>query len=403
MPSSWSMINSAICSVLTFNLPNNLPMPHRCKTSAPCPTRLAKAVPVHVAIIGCGSIGSELISQILTSRDNIAMRMHIDLKIFAIANSRALILNAEGLGNDWQECLGQEPETHDTPEAIIAFAQEQGWQNLILVDNTASQSVARLYPRFASTGFDLVSSNKKANTLPHHEYRALRDVLAQYDKVYRYETNVGAGLPLIDNVQLLHLSGENISSIQGLFSGSLSYIFTSLSAEPKRPLRCIIESAIALGYAEPDPREDLCGLDVARKVLILARELDINCELSDVMVENLIPEELRALDEETFWERFEAFEVSLRERLALCPQGYVPRYIGEVIWNDKLQQATLSAGLRFVPSSAPLAQTSGSDCCFEIYTESYGARPIIVQGAGAGTKVTARGVFGDILRIASMY
>ena len=274
---------------------------------------------------------------------------------------------------------------------------------MILVDNTSSVAIASSYPLYASNGFDIVSSNKKANIAPYADYAHLRSTLQRHRRSYRYETNVGAGLPLIDNLKLLHLSGERITRIHGLFSGSLSYIFNRLSQEPERSFRSIVEESARLGLTEPDPREDLSGEDVVRKVLILVRELDVPAELSDVSWENPVPESLRSLSLQDFWERFGELEVEIeRRRQALGPDE-VLRYVGDIIWDDVRQEATLTAGLRAVSSSSPLGRVSGADSCFEIYTESYGSQPIVIQGAGAGASVTARGVFGDVLRLAEGY
>ena len=274
---------------------------------------------------------------------------------------------------------------------------------MILVDNTSSPVIASHYARYATEGFDIVSSNKKANIAPYADYSYLRDTLQRHRRSYRYETNVGAGLPLIDNLKLLHLSGERITRIHGLFSGSLSYIFNRLTEEPERSLRSIVEESARLGLTEPDPREDLSGEDVARKVLILVRELDVPAELSDVRWENPVPEALRSLSLEGFWARFGELEASIEALRATAKPDEVLRYVGDIVWDDVRQEATLSAGLRLVSRTSPLGRVSGADSCFEIYTESYGSQPIVIQGAGAGAAVTARGVFGDVLRLAEGY
>lgn len=198
---------------------------------------------------------------------------------------------------------------------------------------------------------------------------------------------------------MLHLSGERIRRIRGVYSGSLSYIFNQLDDRPTSDLREIIREAIELGYAEPDVREDLSGEDVARKLLILARELDIAWQLQDVHAVNLVPPTLRTISLEEFDAHISIFIDSIEAVRAQAPEGYVLRYIGEVVWDDERERATLSASLQYVPRLSTLGALSAADCCFEIYTESYGDRPITVKGAGAGVKVTARGVFGDVLRL----
>lgn len=358
---------------------------------------------IHLAVIGHGTVGGAFIGQIIQQREQLIVQKNIDLRIFAIADSRHLLLTAAGVDADWAAQLEGASFSGDLGEAIITFSQQQALENVILVDNTSSPLIASHYARYAAEGFDIVSSNKKANIAPYTDYRYLRDTLQRHRRSYRYETNVGAGLPLIDNLKLLHLSGERITRIHGLFSGSLSYIFNRLTEEPDRSLRSIVEESARLGLTEPDPREDLSGEDVVRKVLILVRELDVPAELSDVRWENPVPEALRSLSVEDFWAHFDELEASIEALRATAQPDEVLRYVGDIVWDDRQQRATLTAGLRLVPRTSPLGRVSGADSCFEIYTESYGSQPIVIQGAGAGAAVTARGVFGDVLRLAEGY
>ena len=358
---------------------------------------------IHLAVIGHGTVGGAFIGQIIQQREQLIVQKNIDLRIFAIADSRHLLLTAAGVDADWAAQLEGASFSGDLGEAIITFSQQQALENVILVDNTSSPLIASHYARYAAEGFDIVSSNKKANIAPYTDYRYLRDTLQRHRRSYRYETNVGAGLPLIDNLKLLHLSGERITRIHGLFSGSLSYIFNRLTEEPDRSLRSIVEESARLGLTEPDPREDLSGEDVARKVLILVRELDVPAELSDVRWENPVPEALRSLSVEDFWAHFDELEASIEALRATAQPDEVLRYVGDIVWDDRQQRATLTTGLRLVPRTSPLGRVSGADSCFEIYTESYGSQPIVIQGAGAGAAVTARGVFGDVLRLAEGY
>ena len=358
---------------------------------------------IHLAVIGHGTVGGAFIGQIIQQRELLIAQKNIDLRIFAIADSRHLLLSPSGAEADWATELERAPFSGDLAEAIISYGQRQALENMILVDNTSSPVIASHYARYAAEGFDIVSSNKKANIAPYADYSYLRDTLQRHRRSYRYETNVGAGLPLIDNLKLLHLSGERITRIHGLFSGSLSYIFNRLTEEPERSLRSIVEESACLGLTEPDPREDLSGEDVARKVLILVRELDVPAELSDVRWENPVPEALRSLSLEDFWARFGELEASIEALRATAKPDEVLRYVGDIVWDDVRQEATLSAGLRLVSRTSPLGRVSGADSCFEIYTESYGSQPIVIQGAGAGAAVTARGVFGDVLRLAEGY
>jgi homoserine dehydrogenase len=227
----------------------------------------------------------------------------------------------------------------------------------------------------------------------------LREELAKKQKQYLYETNVGAGLPLIDTIKLLHLSGENITRIKGVFSGSLSYIFNTFS-EVDAPFSFILKEAIRKGYTEPDPREDLSGNDVGRKLLILARELDLQNEFADIKIQNLIPDLLKKGTVEDFLHNLDILDDTFNEIKKNQKPHYVLRYIGDLHGDLQKDKGKLEVKLISVPKESALGQVKGSDSIIEIYTESYGEHPLTIQGAGAGAAVTARGVFGDILRIA---
>lgn len=351
----------------------------------------------NLVLLGHGAVGSAFVQQVIAESERLLLKRGIRLRILAIANSKRLLIDLAGIGANWAERIAEQDETEGIAGQVVAFVQTHRLKHVIIVDNTASDEVARSYPYYIAHGFDIVSSNKRANTLPLPLYQDLKAALQIHDCSYRYETNVGAGLPIIDNIRLLHLAGDNITRIVGVFSGSLSFIFNSISEG--KSCQEALQEAVRRGYAEPDPRQDLSGEDVARKVLILARELDIELDLEDVKVENLVPPHLRALSFEDFLPHIDEVADYIRQRASICKSGEVLRYIGEVIWDDKSQRATLKAGLRAVSRDSTLGRLREADNCYQIYTESYGSSPIIIQGAGAGHEVTARGVFGDVLRL----
>ncbi len=353
---------------------------------------------INIAIFGHGLVGGTLIDQIIQSARQIEKRKKIYLNIFSIANSKKAIFNKKGLGADWKSKIQKEGVSY-TIEDIVKFANENHLENLIAIDNTASREFTNNYLGLIDNGFDLVSSNKVANTLSFEFYKQLRSALEKNQKQYLYETNVGAGLPLIDTIKLLHLSGENITRIKGVFSGSLSYLFNTFSEE-ERSFSEVLQEAINKGFTEPDPREDLCGNDVGRKLLILARELDLSNEFVDINIQNLIPEELRKGEATEFLEKLKDLDIIYQKVKEAQQPNHVLRYIGD-LWGDlSREKGNLDVKLVSVPKSSSLGQVKGSDSIFEIYTESYGDQPIVIQGAGAGSRVTARGVFGDILRLA---
>ena len=354
---------------------------------------------INLVIFGKGTVGGTLINQVIAAHDNILQRKNISLRIVAIANSQKILTAAKGIGKGWEEAFEREavPYNFDT---LQAFVDKNHLENLIAVDVTASKTFVDNYIPLIKSGYDLVSANKIANTISFSFYQELRKTLKQYQKTYLYETNVGAGLPLIDTIRLLHHSGENITRIKGIFSGTLSYLFNTFSAEDK-PFSEVLQHAINSGYTEPDPREDLCGNDVGRKLLILARELDLGNEFTDVKIQNLIPEHLREGSVEDFLQRLDEFNASYQQIKEAQEPDHVLRYVGD-LHGDLASTNTvqLDVSLVSVPRNSALGQVKGADSIFEIYTESYGDNPIVIQGAGAGASVTARGVFGDILRLA---
>ncbi len=353
---------------------------------------------VNLAIFGHGNVGGTLVDQILKSAKTIEKRKGIDLHVFAVSNSRKTLLTKNGLPKNWKSAIKENGQPYKI-EDVFNFAKEHHLENLIMVDNTASTDFVANYFEFVENGFDLVSSNKIANTLGFDYYQLLREELDKNQKQYLYETNVGAGLPLIDTIKLLHLSGENITRIKGVFSGSLSYIFNTFS-EVEAPFSAILKDAMKKGFTEPDPREDLSGNDVGRKLLILARELDLRNEFSDIKIENLIPSILQEGEVNFFLNNLDAMDDKFNEIKRTQKPGHVLRYIGDLHGNLHKDKGLLDVQLVSVPKESALGQVKGSDSIIEIYTESYGENPLVIQGAGAGSAVTARGVFGDILRIA---
>lgn len=352
---------------------------------------------VHLALIGHGNVGGTLVEQILDSSHDILTRKRLQLKIVAIANSKKMALNKGGFGSDWRQKVNYS-QTESSVEGLISYAKEHHLENLVMVDNTASKDFVKHYDVFVDNGFDIVSSNKIYNTLPIASYRNLRKSLEKNKKKYLYETNVGAGLPLIDTIKLLHLSGENITRIKGVFSGTLSYVFNNFSLRNDK-FSTIINEALEKGYTEPDPREDLSGNDVARKLLILARELDLINEFEDINIQNLVPESLLSVSKSEFLSRLEELDEEYQKIKENQEPGHVLRYVGDLHGDLQKEKGELDVKLISVPATSALGQLKGSDSIFEIYTESYGENPIVIMGAGAGAKVTARGVFGDILRL----
>lgn len=349
---------------------------------------------INIVLFGIGNVGSTLINQVIESQKFFLEKRNIDLRFPIITNSSLAFFEKDGLKNQWEANFAQSAIPFRV-EDIIEYVQEQQLENLIAVDATASSDIVKNYIPLIQNGFNIVAANKKANTLHNEFYQEVRRNLKKFDKTFLYETNVGAGLPVVQTINDLHFSGEKITKIRGVFSGSLSYIFNRFSSEETSFSNILID-AEKIGLTEPDSREDLSGNDVARKLLILAREIEQQFEFDDIKIESLLVPELNeknskaqyAINKSLFDKPFNIAKITQADNNVL-------RYVGELdVLSRKLEVKLIS-----VPKSSPLGQLKGADNLIEIYTKSYGEIPIVIQGAGAGKEVTARGVLTDILKI----
>lgn len=350
---------------------------------------------INVILFGIGNVGSTLINQVLESQQFFLEKRNIDLRFPIITNSTVAFFEKDGIKNQWETNFQQAAFPYSI-EDIVDYVQTNNLENLIAVDATASEELIKFYIPLIQNGFSIVAANKKANTLHFDFYKELRRNLLKFDQSFLYETNVGAGLPVVQTINELYLSGEKITKIRGVFSGSLSYIFNRFGNE-NTAFSSILKEAEKSGYTEPDSREDLSGNDVARKLLILAREIGIQKEFSDVQISSLL---LPDLNEENTKAEYASNKQLLDKPYEIAKitqsENHVLRYVGELdVINQKLEVKLIST-----PKNSALGQLKGADNLIEIYTKSYGEIPIVIQGAGAGKQVTARGVLNDILKIA---
>ncbi|MBU2922591.1 aspartate kinase [Winogradskyella psychrotolerans] len=349
---------------------------------------------INIAVFGIGNVGATLINQIHELNQKLRKEQQLNLRIRSIANSTSAHFT-DAISKNWQTDFTTSAVPYNITD-IIAYFKAENLEHVVAIDATASASFVAQYKQLIENGCHIISANKIANTLNHQFYQDLRLTLKKNKKKFLYETNVGAGLPVIDTIKNLYRSGDNIIKIRGVFSGSLSYIFNTFSKETLA-FNEVLSSATKKGFTEPDPREDLSGKDVARKLLILARELGIQTELNDVAIESLVPEHLNG---NTTLDEFEARSSELnpifeQHKKSQNPES-VLRYIGEL----DTKHNTLEVKLISTPKSSALGQLKGSDTLFEIFTEEYNEQPLVIQGAGAGKAVTARGVLSDILKLA---
>ncbi len=351
---------------------------------------------INIVLFGIGNVGGTLINQINKAKTQLHLKQKTNVKIIVATNSNTALYNENGISNNWSTHFSNEAKPYVIND-IINYVSAKKLNNLIAIDATASIEFVQSYIHLVQNGFHIISANKVANTLHYDFYDALRSALKQCNKEFLYETNVGAGLPIIETIKNLHESGERIDKIRGVFSGSLSYIFNTFSNDKVR-FSEVLEKADQLGLTEPDARDDLSGKDVARKLLILARELDLNKEFKDVKVESLVPKQLNGdttLNE--FKSRVKELDAPLQELKQKLSGKTVLRYIGEL----DVSKETLDVKLIEEDKESSIGQLKGADSVFEIYSESYNDSPLVIKGAGAGKEVTARGLFSDIIKLSS--
>ena len=349
---------------------------------------------IHVFAFGKGNVGGTMLDQIIKTPDALSKERNLKIQVVGVADRGKYFFEPGGLTDSWRDQL-QAGSPFVDRNTIFQKIKEAGIENVVIVDNTASASLVQDYPAMVKMGFDIVASNKKANSIDYDFYQRLRSLLKNKGRYFYYETNVGAGLPIIDTIKYLKQSFDKITAIRGVFSGSLSYLFNTFS-KSNNSFSEILQEAKSLGLTEPDPREDLSGQDVARKLIILAREAGYSARFEEVKIENLIPDNLVELSsfEELMKRRYLLDEHFEKIKSAL-KKDEVLRYVGTL----DVESRSLQVKLIKVEASSALGQIQQADVIFEIYTTSYRDQPIIVQGAGAGATVTARGVYSDILRL----
>jgi aspartokinase/homoserine dehydrogenase 1 len=345
-----------------------------------------------LAVIGVGNIGSALLQQLHQQRSYL-MSKGLDPFVVALADSKRFVVSPDGINlGHWREALTAS-RRRMTPGAFAEAVSKLELTNAALVDCTANDAIVDAYTAFINANFHIVTPNKRANVLPWPRYEALQQLLQRRQKYFLYETNVGAGLPVMSTLRDLIASGDEIVKIEGILSGTLSYLFNTYDGSA--PFSQLVEEARRLGFTEPDPRDDLSGEDVARKLLILAREIGLRMDIEQVRVHSLVPSALgRGAFSQRFFQAFARYDADMQRRLkAARSRGHVLRYVGV------LERGKAEARLLECPVSHPLASAKGSDNIIAFTTKRYSRTPLVVQGPGAGADVTAMGVFSDILKL----
>lgn len=354
---------------------------------------LSETKELHLFMIGVGLIGSTLIEQVKAQAAFLKEKRGLELRIVGLANSRKMLFQEEGIDLDnWREALDA-CEVKMDPAIFVGKMKEMNLSNTIFVDNTASGQVTAYYEDILDSSIPISTPNKIAISSGFAQYQRLKAIAAKRDVQFLYETNVGAGLPVISTLNDLIISGDRILKIEGVVSGSLSFIFNNFEAGTR--FSDIVKQAQELGYTEPDPRVDLNGLDVQRKLIILSRETGLPMEASDVEIENILPQACRQAEtvEAFFAELEKADETFEQLRQDAEQEQKALRMVAS------LDEGKARISLQKVDSSHPFYSLSGSDNMIVFTTERYKERPLVVRGPGAGAEVTAAGVFAEIITI----
>lgn len=347
-----------------------------------------------VGVIGPGTVGATLLSQLHAQIEALRLQFNLELRVRAIASSKKMLLAKHSVDlGDWQSALHSESQSLD----LVKFAEHVNADHLphaVIVDCTADTRVSAQYAAWARQGIHIVTPNKKAFSAPQPAVTELRAALEASGTHCLYETTVGAGLPIINTLRDLVGTGDRVRSIEGIFSGTLAYLFNTYDGT--EPFSEIVAAAREQGFTEPDPRDDLSGMDVARKVVILSRELGMDVELDDLQVQSLVPPELADLSVDEFMRELPRFDDDMRGRAeAARSGGRQLRYVGSI---DTTSGPSVE--LREVDADHPFANINLTDNVVQFVTERYNQNPLVIQGPGAGPDVTAGGIFADILRVA---
>ena len=350
---------------------------------------------LNVFFCGVGNIGSTLLRQIDSHQKFLEENRHIKLNLTGVCNSKSFVFNHEGISaRSWKKDLDQIGGPGSVNE-FIEYAFSLNLPNSVFVDNTGSSEVPDLYSRLFEKSFSVVTCNKIGNTGDYKSYRHNKGIASKFGVDYWYETTVGAGLPIIKTLQELLISGDEILKVEAILSGTISFVFNEYRGE--RTFAEVVRMAQEKGFTEPDPRDDLSGLDFARKMLILARETGMNTEFEDLELHPILPDNcLNASSVDEFYNELEASEdffKALKNKAAA--ENKVMHYVGV------LSEGKVKTELMMLGSEHPFYNLSGSDNIISFTTNRYLTNPMVIKGPGAGAEVTAAGVLADLVRVAA--
>ena len=347
---------------------------------------------LNLFILGVGNVGTRFLNQVQQQLPYLREHLRLQLRVIGLSNSRTMAFDEEGIElENWSKTLAAGEQAHI--EGFKERIQSLNMRNSILVDNTASAEVARQYPDFLSKNIAVVTCNKIACSSELDYYKQLKGLSQRYLTPFLFETNVGAGLPIIDTLRNLIISGDSVREIHAILSGSLNFVFNNFGEGDS--FQAIVEEAKVQGFTEPDPRIDLSGVDVMRKILILARESGYPLEMENITSDSFLPQSsLDADSVEDFMTSLGQEEEHFQGLLKARPnEEHRLKYVAS------FQKGKASTGLQSIAPNHPFYELNGSDNIVLFYTDRYPEQPLIIKGAGAGAEVTASGIFADIIRI----
>lgn len=350
---------------------------------------------LNLFVMGVGNVGEKFIEQIHQQKKFLKENLKINVRVVALSNSRKMHFDEDGISlKEWQTVLNNGETANQ--DLFIAKVKELNLRNSIFVDITANESVSKTYEQYLKQSVGVVTCNKIACSSAYDNYKNLKNLSRQYNAPFLFETNVGAGLPIIDTVKNLIASGDKVNKIQSVLSGSLNFIFNNF--DEKNSFHDVVKEAGEQGFTEPDPKIDLSGIDVARKILILIRESGYQMDIEAIANESFMPAECLETTSN------EAFFVSLQKHAAHFDALYKEAQSKEsrLKYVAQFENGKASVGLQFIPKDHPFYNLEGKDNIVLFYTDRYVDQPLLIKGAGAGAAVTASGIFADVIRIGNV-
>ncbi len=350
---------------------------------------------LNLFVMGVGNVGEKFIDQIHQQKKFLKDNLKINVRIIGLSNSRKMLFDEEGIPlKDWKTPLDHGDIANK--ESFIAKVKELNLRNSIFVDITANESVSQTYDQFLKENIAVVTCNKIACSSAYENYNNLKQLSRKFNAPFLFETNVGAGLPIIDTLKHLIASGDKVHKIQAVLSGSLNFIFNNF--DENHSFYDVVKEAGVQGFTEPDPKIDLSGVDVARKILILIRESAYKMEIGDIANESFLPAECLAT------ESVDDFFVSLKKHEAHFNALYAEAQSKDcrLKYVAQFEKGKASVGLQFIPKDHPFYNLEGKDNIVLFFTDRYVDQPLLIKGAGAGAAVTASGIFADVIRIGNI-